>query len=464
MFVSTASVAEELVLPETVKGAVCIVRSGDKIVVTDELITGKLSFPGGGISPGESAKIAVERETWEEAGLIVTANKVLHVGTYTVYFDCVSDDKIVAFSAVNQYGGFDIPIWFAPHYSIEVRKAMLIDPNFLDKDNYRYPEQLALIAPLIEEATDHDIESVGDLISAAPKFHQAEIKIIALIQNAIHSLPAVISLSIISLLKLGNLLLNPITIVAIAPLILWRYGRVFAIEVVFIVSVTAILTLVAQIGLGLPRPFVYLPQLELINSIGYGLPAVLSAVSASLIILCLHRAHLLYWNRVSVAAIAILLWQGLSMIVLGVHFFSDVVAGWIFGALTASHLIKLEQKPDIKLQDILLNKVTWWSMSAMCVGLLIVWPQPVFANWLAFLITMSALVSVRFVASDLSVMPLSKVIRTVVLLGLITVLLIVTKELLATSSLYSLIMDSLHYPIIALALVLMFPRERDSIN
>jgi hypothetical protein len=152
------------------------------------------------------------------------------------------------------------------------------------------------------------------------------------------------------------------------------------------------------------------------------------------------------------------------MIILGVHFISDVAAGWIFGVLTASHLIKLEQKPDIKLQDILLNRVTWWSMSAMCVGLLIVWPQPVFANWLAFLITMSALVSVRFVASDLSVMPLSKVIRTVVLLGLITVLLIVTKELLATSSLYSLIMDSLHYPIIALALVLMFPRERDSIN
>ena len=71
--------ANELKLPETVTGAVCIIRSGDKIVVTDELITGKFSLPGGGFKTGESPRAAAERETWEEAGLVVTAGELLRV-------------------------------------------------------------------------------------------------------------------------------------------------------------------------------------------------------------------------------------------------------------------------------------------------------------------------------------------------------------------------------------------------
>lgn len=464
MFISTPSFANDLVLPDSVKGAVCIIRAGDKLVVTDELITGKLSFPGGGINTGEPAKVAVERETWEEAGLIVTANKVLKIDTYTVYFDCISDDKIVAFNAVNKHGGFDIPIWFAPHYAVEVQRAMLIDPNLINKEQYRYPDQVSLLAPLIVDATDHNIEMVENLISAAPAIHQAEIKVIASIQDAINALPTLISAAVFVLLKLGKYLLNPVTIIAIMPFVLWRFGRVFTIEVVFIVTVTAILALVAQIGLALPRPFVYLPQLEQVNSAGFGLPSVISAVSASVLILCLHRAHLLYWNRISITLLSLLVWQGLSMIILGVHFITDIAVGWVFGVLTARHLIKLEQKPDIKLQEILLNRVTWWSLSAICAVLLTIWPQPVFANWLAFLITMSALVSVRYVASDLSSMPISRVIRTVALLGLIAVMLLVSKELLAKSSLYSLIMDAIHYPVLGLAMVFMFPREKRSVN
>ena len=47
------------------KGAVCVVDDGFRVVLIEELITGKLSLPGGIIDEGESGKEAAEREVWE---------------------------------------------------------------------------------------------------------------------------------------------------------------------------------------------------------------------------------------------------------------------------------------------------------------------------------------------------------------------------------------------------------------
>ncbi|MGF1807502.1 NUDIX hydrolase, partial [Aliivibrio sifiae] len=74
-FFSVSAFANEAPLS---RGAVCVVDDGFRIVLIEELVTGKLSLPGGGIDQGETLQQAAERETWEEAGLIVTAKEILH--------------------------------------------------------------------------------------------------------------------------------------------------------------------------------------------------------------------------------------------------------------------------------------------------------------------------------------------------------------------------------------------------
>ncbi|MEF1229993.1 NUDIX hydrolase, partial [Vibrio fortis] len=132
--ISNVSAQEQL--PDNLAGALCLVRADDQIVLVDEIITGQLSLPGGTIVAGEPAYVAAQRETWEEAGLAVTVGDVLGYTDGAVVFDCISDSEIISYDIKNEIGGFELPIWFAPHYGVEVSRAMLLTPGTLDAKEY----------------------------------------------------------------------------------------------------------------------------------------------------------------------------------------------------------------------------------------------------------------------------------------------------------------------------------------
>ncbi|WP_196351696.1 NUDIX hydrolase, partial [Vibrio campbellii] len=59
LFISPTSAANPL--PEDIKGALCVVRADDKLVLIHEILTNKISLPGGTIIEGESPKLAAQR-------------------------------------------------------------------------------------------------------------------------------------------------------------------------------------------------------------------------------------------------------------------------------------------------------------------------------------------------------------------------------------------------------------------
>ncbi|MFA0071204.1 DNA mismatch repair protein MutT, partial [Vibrio breoganii] len=106
---------------------------------------------------------------WEEAGLSVTVGDVLGYTDSAVVYDCVSDSEVISYKARNELGGFELPIWFAPHYGVEVSRAMLLPPTELQDHQYRYPEQWSEINELFLSATDQPVTYVTELVGAAPK-------------------------------------------------------------------------------------------------------------------------------------------------------------------------------------------------------------------------------------------------------------------------------------------------------
>lgn len=233
---STTSAWASNTLPDHVAGALCVVRADNQIVLVDELITGRLSLPGGTVVSGEPPAIAAQRETWEEAGLSVTVGDVLGYTDSAVVFDCVSDSEVVSYRAQNELGGFELPVWFAPHYGVEVSRAMLLPPNELEANQYRYPEQWSEINELFLSAKEQPVTYVTELVGAAPKVHQVELNWIVSLQNMFDNLPSVFS----STALLTDLLAKPWVFIIILPLIAWYFGRNFALKFGF--------TLISEIG------------------------------------------------------------------------------------------------------------------------------------------------------------------------------------------------------------------------
>lgn len=79
-------------------------RADDKLVLIHEILTNRISLPGGTIIEGEQPRAAAQRETWEETGLVVTVGKELGRTETAVFFDCVSDSEIISYSMINSMG------------------------------------------------------------------------------------------------------------------------------------------------------------------------------------------------------------------------------------------------------------------------------------------------------------------------------------------------------------------------
>ena len=444
---SFPSHAQSTALPDNIRGALCLVRADEQIVLVNEKITGKFSLPGGGISPHEPASAAAEREAWEETGLVVTAKSVIGYTDTAVIFDCVSDSELVAYEFQNREGGYVLPIWFAPHYGVETNSAMLIDPNRVNASQYRYPEQWNAIRKIFAIASEQPALYLEDLINAAPVFHQREIELIQKIQNSISSLPEPLSNIIESIIITGDIFGQSWLILILFPLLFSCVKKQTAIKVMFVFVCTSLLALVARQGFSLPAPYAYFPELQRLPDVGLSFPNIAITLWVSCSLVLMSSLKWLDWNKFSALIFTIGVWFGLSQLCAGVTYFSDIVVGAILGVLIAWHVERLERKPEIDLGKLLSSKGLWCGMALICLILTMIWPQPIFTQWLGATVTIAVVFCLpgsSFSFEGRSLVPL------VISIGLMTVssfALNYLKMQLNYSSLYILIVDMLRFPL-----------------
>jgi membrane-associated phospholipid phosphatase len=120
------------------------------------------------------------------------------------------------------------------------------------------------------------------------------------------------------------------------PLIFWCLDTRFGAKLVYILLVSGLINYGLKDLFTQPRPFVLQPGINLIEATGYGLPSGHSQTAVviwGILALRLKKT----WSWIVAGSLMVLI--GISRIYLGVHFPTDVLAGWAVGALLLSLVV-----------------------------------------------------------------------------------------------------------------------------
>lgn len=182
-----------------VKGALCLIRADQQLLLVKEVITNKLSLPGGTIEKNEAPELAAQRETWEETGIKVRADRLLGMTDSAYIYNCATEDRLIAYQYQHSNHYRTIPVWDFPHYGVEVRRVFLAPPEFVYSEQYRYPEQWNGIVRDFYSATDQQVSYISAMTETAPLIQKKELQFINLLHSA---LPEGVKTSALQLAKL----------------------------------------------------------------------------------------------------------------------------------------------------------------------------------------------------------------------------------------------------------------------
>ena len=370
-----------------IKGALCLIRADWQLVLIEEVLTGKLSLPGGTIRQGEEPKLAAQRETWEETGLLVRANKLL-VSTESAYiYDCVSDSEIVAFEHQDKKRRRMLPAWFAPDYAIESKYVYLAYPWTINSKDYRYPSQWTTIQRIFHLSSEQPVNYVSDLLENLSHLHRVEIMFSLWLQDGVNSVFFAAQAKVISA---AQLITGPVSQYLLIISLIWLYlrlGKRFAVKATAMVSLTAIFVFISQVFFSQPKPYNYLPILKIGDGFGFATPDVTSAVILALGLLLADQIKKVGQSNtfcVSLFSLFFVLHAGCE-IYLGHHYLSDMVFGAGIGWLFAWNFIRIDRSVPHKLAAVLAMPVTTISVTLAVAFVTYLYPYPFLITWLAIL-------------------------------------------------------------------------------
>ena len=133
----------------------------------------------------------------------------------------------------------------------------------------------------------------------------------------------------------------PQAYILIVAVIYWSFDRKLGLRLALFLPVAASLNGILKQAFHAPRPYWLDPDIRGIRpSSGFGMPSGHAQASTVWLYAAVLKKRPWFWS----VAILLAFMVGLSRIYLGVHFFSQVLLGWLVGILVLFHFAHLEKR------------------------------------------------------------------------------------------------------------------------
>jgi membrane-associated phospholipid phosphatase len=132
----------------------------------------------------------------------------------------------------------------------------------------------------------------------------------------------------------------------IIPLILWCYDKKLGLRIIFLLTICTVINAMFKILFHTPRPYWISSEVKALTSdSSFGMPSGHAQTSVTFL------GYISAWfnkTYIWVICITLIILVAISRIYLGVHFFTDIIAGWIFALIILLVFLQYE------------NSVTEW--------------------------------------------------------------------------------------------------------
>jgi membrane-associated phospholipid phosphatase len=338
------------------KGAACVVFVENEVLLVRDILSNRLSFPGGYLNPGEPPELAAQRETYEETGLVVTVGPQIGNENRSAQYLCRSISPIPVLTDHGFEAKKIVYALPAPDFSVEIRQVYLTDPKGLALKELRFPNQIGELpsfADYPEWQSRTALLAKGSLSISAMQ---------AIELKGINQLQKWLAPQADPIFRLLNVVGESTLFFIIVPIIWayasWQYGIRCLLLLILAADTTAALKLIFT----QPRPFHLVPELQRMEAYGYAMPSGHALVATAFWTYCwLAFKHLVCAKNQRfylIALVTLLLGGGLARVYWGVHFFSDVIVGIGFGLFILSLFFQLERS-GLWQYMIAVKKSTW---------------------------------------------------------------------------------------------------------
>ncbi|MCW8329682.1 phosphatase PAP2 family protein [Photobacterium sp. SDRW27] len=371
VFAGNATVDGATDLPDGIIGAVCIIRHENKMIMMSEVITKKISLPGGYIDQGDTPQQAAAREALEETGIVVTVGDLLQYRGRAAIYRCVAESPILVSSFKDHTGHQIVASWFSQHFATEIQRVYLIDPSEVDPKDYRYPDDAPLLGDWLERTPSSELEIYSDLSEQVNTLHRLELTLIRQFQQSIKAMPEIYQTVFERVMYLANLPGESLFIGLLVVVVAGLYGPLALLQLVVLLLLAIFTASLFKLGIASPRPSYIIPELQQINAYGFGFPSTHTLMATILWGMCWYMLSLRVSRTVKWLSLPLffllVIGQAVARVWFGVHFISDTIVSILLGLAMVSALIVWRTAARSSLQACIASKWFWLSV-AIAIG------------------------------------------------------------------------------------------------
>ncbi|WP_052729876.1 bifunctional NUDIX hydrolase/phosphatase PAP2 family protein [Photobacterium halotolerans] len=321
--------------PANLVGAACVIRHGKQMVMVSEVISQKLSIPGGYIDNLDTASEAARREALEETGLNVEVVKLLQYRGRAAIFACVTTQPILVAKQEAKETRQQIAAWHAADFSREIKAVYLVSPLSVQDTEYRFPEDTPYLYQWMLETPESEVEFYTDISARASALHQTELIVIKAFKDWANHLPDAAKSVLDSMMWLLNLSGEYWFVFLLVAVIAALFGPTAMLQLLAATVLTILVSTSLKQIFYVPRPFYLVPALQNGAAYGFSFPSGHTLLATVLwgmfwMRLCAGKSWLSTWGGLLLVT-GLIIGQALARIWFGVHFISDTLASILIG-------------------------------------------------------------------------------------------------------------------------------------